>query len=809
MPSFSSALTLVLSLGLWVTSAAAITPLASIDLPEPVVDARASADGKRFVVVSQHADGKGATLRVLEAPNPALLRESGTLDLRVPTDMALSADGRHALFVVAARMNSPLIPVDHEVISVDLTVPGQPRIRWRDHYLARSMVLASQAGRFAYSRPAASQADTWETVVTSADDRRALRILAKEPYSSDVTALSPQGRFLARSSYGNLSLWDLDAAEDVRQETTDGFADRFADQCVHAVLESGHIVVPDSRTRRVGIYAPTAGLPRVAALRVESMPLDCRPLNEGRSNSMLWLSGGSGRLLELGLSDTPSPSVRGEWQLPAGYGTLAAAGNVVLASRWKPAELRLFRLDAAPFAPVDWRPLELAHRAALQSLRSKETPSRIVEQFDAIRKLEDAGIAAALSAPVAELSTQRAAGILNDYGFLLAKTDQAPYRAEAALRRALALDPGRALAHLNLADLLRADLGTFAATGGDVHARNQEIASHYRAYLAAGGTPTAASTSFLRGDPATGIRQTCARIAAWANAGRLKELVSGIGVDVPWGARRVDLVFSLQGTARVPMIDVTDAVTDQRVTEEQLGVKPGLLDGAGGGEELSLLTLDSRRYILRHLNLRQPLEATSTDGEQDGSDDCRFITTTKEAMAAQANEPQLCKALQDPSSVPDIEFDEMASVDPSVVRERWRETEIAGTATLDFANSGTAVRVARLNMESSAGTGCMATFYETLDDDAKELRAGRDRDLLIALQGSRADDGYPATCSNQARFFEHQGRVYFEAKPSSWPLQLAGHEYHRVATVRGGKVLDVCRFSFISTVTGRRSSVPR
>src|SRR4051812_49684004 len=112
-------------------------------------------------------------------------------------------------------------------------------------------------------------------------------------------------------------------------------------------------------------------------------------------------------------------------------------------------------------------------------------------------------------------------------------------------------------------------------------------------------------------------------------------------------------------------------------------------------------------------------------------------------------------------------------------------------------------------MENGSGAGCMATFYETLDDAAKELRAGPDHDLLIALQSARADDRLPTACGNQARFFEHRGRVYFETKPYAWPLQQAGNEYHRVATVRAGKVLDVCGFRFSSSVTGRPTGEPR
>lgn len=809
MPSLSSAFVPLLCLGLWITPATAVTPLAGLDLQESVVDARASVDGKRFVIVSQHADGKGATLRVLDATDPARLRESGTLELPIPAVMALSTDGRHALFAAVARRDAPDAPSDHEVIAVDLTAPAQPRVRWREHYLARSIVLAAQAGRFAYVRPVPGKTDEWETAVVSAEDRRTVRVIATDQYGSDVSVLSPQGRFLARTSYGLLSLWDLDAAKDAREERSMGPANRFTYGCVHAVLDSGHIVVPDGRTPRIGVYAPGTGLPRIAALRIDSRSLDCRPLNEGRSTGSLSFTSGSGRVLDLALPGTALPGVRGEWQLPAGYRAQAVVGDLVLAVRRKPAELRLFRLDAAPLAPVDWRPLELAHQAALQELRGVTPTAWYSRDRVAVERLEGAGIAEALSAPVAELSPRRAAAILNDYGFLLTKIRQTPYRAEAALRRAIVLDPGRALAHLNLADLLRSDLGTFAATGGDVGERDKEIASHYRAYLAAGGAPTAASTSYLRGDPAAGVRQSCARIAAWANAGRLKELVSDVGVDVPWGSTRVDLSVTVQGTARVPEINVSDAVTDQGIPDEQLAEPARLAENLWGGDELGLLTLDGRHHILHYRDWRHPVASSAMDGEQNGSDDCRFTTATKETISAQASEPQLCRSLQAPASVVDIDFDEDASVDPSVVRERWRETEINGTTMLAFANTGTPVRVARMRMDSSAGAGCGATFYETLDDDATTLRPGPDRDLLRALQGARADDRRPVTCGNQARFFEHQGRVYFETKPAIWPPQDSGDEYHRVTTVRNGRVLEVCGFGFTSRVTGRPSSVLR
>jgi hypothetical protein len=73
--------------------------------------------------------------------------------------------------------------------------------------------------------------------------------------------------------------------------------------------------------------------------------------------------------------------------------------------------------------------------------------------------LETAGVLIALHAEIPAARRQQAAAIFNDYGFFATQAQKGA-QADLALRRAIALDPKRALAKLNLAEALYARLST-------------------------------------------------------------------------------------------------------------------------------------------------------------------------------------------------------------------------------------------------------------------------------------------------------------------------------------------------------------
>jgi hypothetical protein len=93
--------------------------------------------------------------------------------------------------------------------------------------------------------------------------------------------------------------------------------------------------------------------------------------------------------------------------------------------------------------------------------------------------------------------------------------------AEPYLRRSIELDRGRAIAYLNLADLLRNGLGD-TIEWEKKSAKMAEVEQLYRRYLVLGGAANASSDAFLQGDLGmSNPEDICGAIAAYANAERL------------------------------------------------------------------------------------------------------------------------------------------------------------------------------------------------------------------------------------------------------------------------------------------------
>lgn len=183
--------------------------------------------------------------------------------------------------------------------------------------------------------------------------------------------------------------------------------------------------------------------------------------------------------------------------------------------------MQIFDLDVTPQATVDWVTLEAAHRITMNRYNQDLQERKPVPYMNAADRLEQAGILYAFDAPVTGISPQQAAAILNDYGFLASKNTVQAKPAEPALRRAIVLDPNRALARLNLADLLRERLHTvtnFSAKQRQV----SEIKMLYRKYLQLGGNPSPRIDTIIKGGSREGAEtDICQAIATYANASRL------------------------------------------------------------------------------------------------------------------------------------------------------------------------------------------------------------------------------------------------------------------------------------------------
>jgi len=610
---------------------------------------------------------------------------------------------------------------------------------------------------------------------------------------------SEGARFLVFLQLHNqLRILDLREASPILYEQ--GFTPYQRYDCIAAVLKSGHVLVEDTRIPRLGIYAPEANIPRAATLAHDGNK-HCERLDVRTAGNLIVAGDiGSGRVYSIDLRNPGKPAFGDFWQFPVNTYPKAVAGPLAYATTGAhEGQLQVFRLDVAGSAAVDWAALDAAHRAVMDRYNQELQEGKLVPHSRAALDLEWAGVRQALQAPVEGISTQRAAAIFNDYGFLAANGGVASSSAEHALRRAMELDPNRVLVALNLADVLRSRLSALTDTSAKQH-RMLEIRALYSKYLELGGKSNARIVSFMKGSEFQGSDgDICSAIPTFANVGRLQEWIAQSATNIKAGDLRIDIAFATEGTVNVPTMHAFDAETDFPLQDDALPAP--WEDDVGGGDKLGLIVYRDMAHVLYYRDFRHPVAAWTLSG----APVCRFKTHTVERVGPAAVEPELCRSLTQGKGPAAIEFKTPASIERDVVSERYSETGAGNMRALDFANDGKPENVLELGMSSGAGAGCDEVFFDVVDKAGRQLISGSRRDLLMKLQNadpSKRDPMLP--CANKARFFVYHGKVYFENKPAALPPADNGDQYHRVARVDRSKVVDVCDFKFETTIALER-----
>lgn len=789
--------------------AIAPAPAGQLTLAAPVAQLRAASQAPRLAALLQ-AGGGPAGLLVLDAAGtepsqgPQLPVPRGFLALGAAPNppaagaLALSPDGRRALVLLLPEPEKFNTATRHLLLALDLSEPDAPRELWRREPRARQVLLAPDAGAWAVSA-AAGTPGKWATTVSWLDAARPPVVVPDD--SSVPVRLSAGARFLAwEGRASQLRVADLRAADPGAtgagiQEQSYSFYGRH--HCTVALLDSGHVLVEDERAPRLGLYAPGPGMPRTATLDHDGTRHCTAIAQDGTGN--LLAAGAAGVLRRVNLSQPAGPLFNGQWQLPPGLTPLAASGALLYTAGG--GTLRMFRLDRGNAVDVDWAALDTAHAAIMARHARALRQGRRDADATALAALEAAGAALAPDSPIRDLAPRRAAAILGDFGRLLAPDATRGALAEFALKRATVLDPGNAPAALNLADLWLARLPMLA----DLPRREQRLAdirAVYAKYLHAGGKPLARFADLAPPDAG----DICEAIARHANAGQLARLVAHQAVNLMLDGQRVDLVFTTEGTARVPAVHAFDAATDEPLEGKNIP-EPGGED-LWGGDQLALVTWRGAAHVLHYRDLRHPVATAPLAGGRA----CRFAVSTTERIGPAASEPALCRRLMAGTTGPAagpragtgpaaIAFGTPAPVEPDAVRARHGESTVAGMARVAFANDGQPATVALLDLSSGAGAGCELQFLDLLDAPGAKLAGGPRQALLLKLQGADLAARYPLRCFNSPRLLRHAGAVYFEDKPAAWPPGDEASQYHRVARIHKGAVRDVCDFRFDSTVS--------
>lgn len=533
------------------------TKIAEIGLPTAIVSVKASADGKRLVVQLQSSAMGPGGLQIVDVTNPDRPLLRGFVQYDKSGELAVSPDGRRAVLAVADESKKYGEAGKHRLAVFDLTSADAPKKIEEQDFAATAIALADDAGAYAISSPDTPDpkrgGNRGQTIVHWLDGKKKSVKVIEGGDPGRPRKLSADGSFLAIQGYGEIAVYRLDPGGVSRYDQESAYPERY--RCMLSVLPTGRVVVQNSSFGYLESLAFESGLPR--SHRIHSSEEFCSSL--GGDASATYYGAYTGHVIRLRTDRRGRLSLDGDWWFPREHMAVAAAKNLVFAVSNDSKVLQIHRLDTTT-ATVDWRALEEIHHEILASYREARAAKKYSADRDAVNQFVKAGGVAAIESGEPTIAPQRGAAVLNDFGFFAARAGYYQL-AEQALRRAIALDPGRALAHLNLADLLRQQ---WHKAGSPLNKRFpiREIQHHYRRYLAAGGQRTEAISRFLRSDLDAKNGNLCETIANFSNAGRLDELVSSTGVGIPLpDGRKIDIAFTTEGTAHVPAYAIYDTAT--------------------------------------------------------------------------------------------------------------------------------------------------------------------------------------------------------------------------------------------------------
>jgi hypothetical protein len=767
--------------------------VAEIDLPAPVRTLRVTRDGTRaLAVLQQQPTDVAIQVALLEIEGRHVtVKGSFSAESQSGTEIAIAPNGRTGALLVYVDPIVGTERVRRAIVRLDLTGTTGPAALSRSEVVGRDVGLSADTSAFAFSNPDDSRGQ--QIVVRYLDGRPDIVVDVNGFHSVYPIYVSSRARHIAyMTTLDSITIIALNSGQPVVYEQENPtFGGRY--HCLAAILDSGYALIEDARAPRLGIYASLTKIPRIAKLPHETGS-NCQRLDHVDDTGVFTFVDDQGVLRRLDLGTPERPRWSGEWMLPSEARPLAVAGSLVFAASGRDARrLAIYRLDETESVTVDWPALETVHR--IQLAKYADGANEIVTLMEAVRELERAGVVLAFESPPAGLSPQRAAAILNDYGFLAGKYGGRAEWAETALRRAIALDPKRALAPANLADLLRQRLPIITSPA-DKQALAAEIEALNRASLALGGKRSLEMEVLLDGRSARESRLgACEAIADLANTGQLQNSLSESALDFPVGKRRLDLRFGTQGTAHGAVIYAFDPETDFPADDPALHAFDE--EDISGGAELRLFVHHDVAHIVHIRDESHPVASASVNGDAR----CTFSFDVAEKAGPRVTEPALCRQLLDGGRPEPIELTRRSTLPHAVVAKTYRETEAGLSGPLDFMNDGRPLNVVELGLASGAGAGCSLSFYDLLNENGNGFSSGPQRDLLLKLQRADPADRYPVRpCGNDPRFVRYGGKVYFETKPKVWPPSEKADEYHRVTRIEGMEVHEVCDFRFDTRV---------
>lgn len=778
---------------------------ASINLPGSPTLMKANATRRRAIVMLSQADQNEPQVGLvldLDSAGAPTVRGRFSVEGNVE-QVAVSPDGSSALLQVSsssgragANSNS------YAIITLSLNDPARPVEAGRQSvpvksalFGARSIALAADASAYAFIPDRDLYPNNLEMVVLHKMSPPATELSIDSGSFVFSLQFSEDHRYLALGfnamdvAAGGIIDWES-SPPSVQTQQYSGPTSRY--QCLVGVLKGGYVLAADARAPQLDIYAPSKGMPRLAMLPSDGG--DTCPLMAQEENSVFVATPTT--LLRADVHDMQHPQVVEQWLAPVGLRPLALLGALFYEAGPDNA-LHAFRLNGPAATEFDWIGLAAAHDKIMAEYQSSTSFGRDGDAFEA---LQQAGVAQAIQLPIKGIGLKKAAAILDDYGFFASGGNHDKEAAEAALRRAMELDPDRTSAYFNFMNLL---LSRFAFDVDFEHRENAkiEIKRLYQTFLEKGGNPTLEmqqGVAEIAQLDETG--PVCQSIADYANKGYLGWILADSVMGVKVRGHRLNIFSTTEGSAHVPSLNAFEADTDGAAPIE---FNAPWLENLWGGDYLGIVIYHGVPYVIHYRDATHPEHLNSLIDDTS----CEFGTTPTESVSPKALEPELCSDLivgQGPDS---IEFVETDSIPQEKIRQRYGPTHADKQALVDFRNNGHPVNLVHLALESGAGAGCDEEFFDVWSESNNDFAGGQDHELLAELQ-HLTKNPYPLLpCENSARLFKYHGKIYFENQPAGLAEDVR-NEYHYVTRIEKDQVREVCGITFADKTEVLKHAAP-
>jgi ankyrin repeat protein len=370
-----------------------------------------------------------------------------------------------------------------------------------------------------------------------------------------------------------------------------------------------------------------------------------------------------------------------------------------------------------------------------------------------------------------------------------------------AYRKAIQLDPDRAVAYLNLGDCLR-ELLSVADSFEEKISLTKEIKLAYMQYKKLHGKSIPVIDSFLALNLVdTPITDFCEYVAAYTNQGRLRGLLLlGSGTSVKkrddQGSMQVEIAY--EGSGHYPHVYFIDSQTGQEI-EEQI---PDNGRDTPLGDEIDIVPFLDGHHLLDHtgdyLVASAPIGLAANTGKS-----CGFNVRVTESWDKKGTDTELCRLVLSPRRPSFISFEESNYLNEKALEAAgypagWAQEH--GSAEVDFDNDGRMETLVRLDYASTAGPGCSYDFFDLLNEEKNGVSSSKRRSLLLKMQGiEHGASGLhpvPHCRGNVTGWFRYKGTTYFETKYPEDQPQNPDQEFHTVSYIKNGKIHKICDARF-------------